>query len=57
MWKVVYVSYKLDFPKLDFQEETLQETLWETLGKLKTGTSNEEGSYIMVLRMKKCWYN
>jgi len=48
--KVVYASYKLDFPKLDFQEETLKETLQETLRELKTRTSNEEGSYIVVLQ-------
>jgi len=24
VWKVVYASYKLDYPKLDFQEETLK---------------------------------
>jgi len=54
VWKVVYASYKLNFPKLDFQEETLkeklQETLRKTLRELKTRTSNEEGSYIVVLQ-------
>ncbi len=31
MWKVVYVSYKSDYPKSNFEEETLKERLWETL--------------------------
>jgi hypothetical protein len=52
MSKVVYASYKLDYPELDFQEETLKEKLWETLREtlweLKIETSNEKGSYIMV---------
>jgi hypothetical protein len=48
MWKTVYASYKSDYLKLDFQEETLKESLWETLRKLKIGASNEEGLDRMV---------
>ncbi len=48
MWKTVHASYKLDYLKLDFQEETLKESLWETLQKLKIGASNEEGLNRMV---------
>ncbi len=49
VWKVVYVSYKLDYLNSYFQEETLKERSWETLRKLKIGTSNEEGSDRVVL--------
>ncbi len=49
VWKVVYVSYKSNYSESKFQEETLKERLWETLQELKIGTSNEEGSNIMVL--------
>jgi hypothetical protein len=49
MWKVVFTSYKLNYPKSNFQEETLKKWLWETLRELKTRTSNEEGSNKVVL--------
>ncbi len=50
MWKVVFASYKLHYPKSNFQEETLKERLRETSQELKTWTSNEEGSDKMVLQ-------
>jgi len=53
MWKVVYASYKFDYPKSKFQDETLEERLWETFQDLKTWTSNEEGSNIEVLPNEK----
>jgi hypothetical protein len=50
VWSVVYGSCKSNYLKSKFQEETLKERLQKTLRELKTRTSNEEGSYIVVLQ-------
>jgi hypothetical protein len=53
MQKVVYASYKYDYLKSEFQEETLKKKLQETLQELKLRTLNEEGLDILVLLNQK----
>ncbi len=49
MWKEVYTTYKNDDLDFKLYEETLKESLQETLRELKTKTSNQEGLKRVVL--------
>ncbi len=42
--KTIYQNYLKAYPKTMFVDETLKDHLKETLKKLKTSNSNEEGS-------------
>jgi hypothetical protein len=51
VWKVVYTTYKNDYPDSKLQEKkNLNFFLLETLRELKIGTSNQQGLKRVVLQ-------
>jgi hypothetical protein len=49
VWKQVYANYRITNLESISQEDTLKDQLWDDLKKLKTPTSNDDGSEKVML--------